>query len=186
MKLYKDLRPENILIDTKGDCMVSNYGYSWASAFTDNELTVFGNIEYFSPEIFMKQGFSKQSDFWALGIVLYEAMVGVTPFSHANPKVLVKFIMQLNFSFPDKLKLSIEAFDFFKRILHKDPTERLGYKGIQEIMDHDWFKDILWKEVSHKTISPPVKVKINPYDIYANFKTVKEYFSPDSTGSKAK
>ena len=172
-KIYKDLRLENILIDSKGDCHLSNYGYSWAKI--NNDTKIYGAMEYLAPEVLHKKQFSHLSDIWAMGIVIYEVMMGVTPFNHQNQTVLSKFITQLDLHIPEKLTLSDEGKDFLTKILKKSPESRLGFSGIKELMDHEWFKGIDWENVNPKSLPSPIKVRINPNNMFSNFKTERDY-----------
>lgn len=80
--MYRDLKLENILIDDDGHIKLCDFGL--ASPSLTNTKTFCGTPEYIAPEIILKKGYSKEVDYWALGIVIYELLTGYSPFKAPN------------------------------------------------------------------------------------------------------
>lgn len=89
----------------------------------EKKHTTCGTPNYLAPEVFDKaNGYSKQVDVWALGVMTYTMLYGRPPFEHTEVKEIYKRIKSLDYSFPDKVEVSESARDLIKKILIKDPT----------------------------------------------------------------
>lgn len=145
--MHRDLKLENILVDDKGYLKIIDYGL--AKIIDGDELaqSYCGTPEYLAPEMVAGTGHDFSVDWWALGILLYEMLIGVTPFFNKNPQMLKTKIKNSKVIFPDKVQYRIdysdELADLIKKLLEKDRTKRLGsMKGTQEILAHPWFASI--------------------------------------------
>ena len=122
-----------------------------------------------------KSGYDKSVDWWAVGILMYEMLIGVTPFFNRNQNVLLHKIQTSKVVFPDRKRYKIDYSDEFedlvKKLLCKDRTQRIGAgpDDYQEIMDHPFFKDINIKNIENQTIKPPYVPTLNKDDF-------KKYF----------
>lgn len=105
-----------------------------------------GTSEYLSPEMIIGNGHDHTVDWWALGILVYEMIVGIPPFYHRNRNKMYVFIKESKVQFPNyekhKIMISEEAKDFILRLLDKDKRTRLGVNGLEEIMNHPWMAPI--------------------------------------------
>ena len=103
-------------------------------------------------------------DWWALGILIYEMIVGIPPFFHKNKHKMYHFIKESKVNFPDperhKISVSAEAQDLISRLLDKNKKSRLGANGIEEIMSHPWFSTIDTTKLVEKQLVPPYKPEI--------------------------
>lgn len=101
-----------------------------------------------APEVVSKQGYDKSVDWWAVGILMYEMLIGVTPFFNRNQNVLLHKIQKSKVVFPDRTRYKIDFSDNFQdlvnRLLHKDKTQRMGAgpQDFEEVLAHPFFKDI--------------------------------------------
>jgi serine/threonine protein kinase len=154
---YRDLKPENIVIDVDGHARLTDFGLSRLDMY-ENSMSFCGSPEYMSPEILMGEGHSKVVDFYCLGALLYEMLVGLPPFYDRDPHKMHNRVLNEDVSLPENL--TVECQDILKGLLAKDPCERLGANGPREIMKHPWCKDLSWKEIKKKSIKPPLQLDL--------------------------
>eukprot|EP01138_Halocafeteria_seosinensis_P016422 gb/GECG01016753.1/.p1 GENE.gb/GECG01016753.1/~~gb/GECG01016753.1/.p1 ORF type:complete len:517 (+),score=87.26 gb/GECG01016753.1/:1-1551(+) len=112
-----------------------------------------GTPDYIAPEVLSKKGYGKEADWWSLGVILYECMIGFPPFFADDPVSTCRKIMQWRkyLQWPsDRTKnLSSDAIDFLKSLM-TDAHKRLGANGVEEIKQHPWFRDIDWDSLQEK------------------------------------
>jgi len=137
---YRDLKPENILIDALGYCVLVDLGF--AKIVMDKTYTLCGTPEYLAPEIILSKGHDKGVDYWAFGVLIYEMLVGRSPFySYGTDQVsLFKRIVQVKYSFPQGI-VNETAQDVVKRLIVRRQANRFGClaRGDMDIRDHAWF-----------------------------------------------
>lgn len=166
--IYRDLKPENILMGEDGYICLTDFGL--AKILEQNELahSFCGTPEYLAPEILQEVGHSFPVDWWALGILTYEMIVGFPPFYTGSPnnQKMYDLIKTKPVFFPDAKKHGIamteECKDFIRKCLEKTPEKRLGTKSdVQEIISHPWFNDIDSGLLLAKEIVPEFKPKLS-------------------------
>lgn len=145
--IYRDLKPENILMDRDGYIKLADFGLSKYLDCAEQTKTYCGTPQYMSPEIIDRRGHNLEVDWWALGILAYEMMVGFTPFSiKGNLEEQHYAIKKRQVVFPEvhhKIEISSEGRDFIQKCLIKDPVKRLGSKAdVNEILSHPWFDSL--------------------------------------------
>lgn len=145
--MHRDLKLENILVDETGYLKIIDYGLAKVLEQAQVSKTFCGTPEYLAPEMVSHQGHDFSVDWWALGILIYEMLIGVTPFYNKERKLLLLKIRQSRVVFPDKQKYKIDYSDDFTdivlKLLDKDRKKRLGSQNdIDEIMSHPFFADI--------------------------------------------
>ncbi|AFM98576.1 serine/threonine kinase [Encephalitozoon hellem ATCC 50504] len=149
--LYRDLKPENILITSSGHIKLIDFGF----AVYENEsiYMISGTPEYMSPEKLRSEDDGRASDYWGLGIIIYEMLCGDPPFYDASADTIYHKILESQITFPSYV--SPVARSLISGLLDKSRATRLGAKGIYEIMGHPFFKEIDWSKIESKRISPP-------------------------------
>ena len=161
--LYRDLKPENVLVSLDGYAKIADFGLSKENVFGQSDAkSVCGTAEYLAPEILLNKGHGMASDWWSFGAIIYEMMSGEPPFYSKNKEKLFK---NIKYSEPklDLPFLSEHAKDICAKLLDKNPVTRLGSgeTDAQEIMDHPWFSCINWDSIMNKKVPPPYKPQLD-------------------------
>eukprot|EP00347_Sterkiella_histriomuscorum_P020775 403336510 len=157
--LYRDLKLENILINDNGYISMVDFGISKELDFSTRERTysVRGTPEYMAPDMLNSNGYSFPVDWWALGTITFEMLVGTPPFYEDNQSMMFKKIMKQKLKFPSDVPLSKDCRDFIEKLLHKDPTKRLGNNGYQDVIKHPFFNKIDFQALQNKQLDAPYK-----------------------------
>jgi len=181
--IYRDLKPENILLDDEGHICLTDFGMSKIVKQGDLTYSFVGTPEYLAPEIIKEEGHTMPADWWALGIFTFEMLLGLPPFYNReqNTQKMFTAIKEKEVTFPSKVTLTDAAKDFILQLLKKNPSERLGTNGVEEIKNHRWFSDLDWELLAQKKVPAPFKPKISgDYDV-DNFDT--EFTKEDAYNS---
>lgn len=164
--IYRDLKPENILIDEEGHVRLTDFGLSKESTGF-HTYTICGTPEFMAPEILQKQGYSDEVDCWALGVLLYEMLVGKHPFYHPNQMQMYNNIIYAQPHYPEDL--STNAKSLLVGLMHKVPYKRCGAGGISEVKAHPFFECIDWDEVYQRKAPVPWKPDVEAPTDVSNF-----------------
>ncbi|CAO3616287.1 unnamed protein product [Cunninghamella echinulata] len=153
--VYRDLKPENCLLDAEGHVILTDFGLSKVS-LDGRTNTICGTAEYMAPEILMEMHYDKSVDWWTLGILMFEMLTGYTPFRSGNKKKTLDAIQKKKLQLP--YFLSSDAKDLLSRLLRKNPNTRLGCgnDGIKKIKSHGFFRKIDWKKLKARELIPPI------------------------------
>ena len=166
---YRDLKPENILIDADGYLKLCDFGASIHFTGNEKKTELSGSPEYVSPEMVSGNGHDLTTDWWSLGILIFELLFGYAPFWSDNRERLYEIIQWGEIKFPSDIKVSPEAYDVIERLLDKDPNTRLGNKGLDEIKSHPFFCTMNFDEIRNKKLKPPYIPSIKDKEDTSNF-----------------
>jgi len=177
--VHRDLKLENILLDNTGYLKIIDYGLAKMLKEQEQTQSFCGTPEYLAPEMVTYEGHDKNVDWWAIGVLIYEMLIGVTPFFNPNRNMLMKKITAAKVVFPDRKKYKIEysddIMDLIKKLLQKDRTKRLGFKNdAEEILSHKAFANINMKDLLIHNIDPPYTPESNKDGDFTKFYNVEQ------------
>ncbi|XP_059151907.1 microtubule-associated serine/threonine-protein kinase 3-like isoform X3 [Physella acuta] len=163
--VHRDLKPDNLLITALGHVKLTDFGLSKIGlmSLTTNlyedaldkdckqfrDKQVFGTPEYIAPEVILRSGYGKPVDWWSMGIILYEFLVGCVPFFGDTPEELFSQVINENIQWPDEDEWQVrdDAKDLILGLLQHDPLQRLGTGGAQEVKEHVFFMGLNWENL---------------------------------------
>eukprot|EP00931_Biecheleriopsis_adriatica_P011447 TRINITY_DN112538_c0_g1_i1.p1 TRINITY_DN112538_c0_g1~~TRINITY_DN112538_c0_g1_i1.p1 ORF type:complete len:334 (-),score=97.02 TRINITY_DN112538_c0_g1_i1:44-1045(-) len=165
--VYRDLKPENILINGDGYVKLTDFGF--AKQIEHRTYTLCGTPEYIAPEVLLNKGHGKPVDWWTLGILIYEMVVGYPPFVDEDPMGIYQKILAGKITFPKIFNK--EAKSLVKKLLTADLGKRYGNlkAGADDIKTHKWFKDLDWNDLLAKKIEPTFKPSVKDAKDTSNF-----------------
>uniref|UniRef100_A0A1B0CFH9 non-specific serine/threonine protein kinase n=2 Tax=Lutzomyia longipalpis TaxID=7200 RepID=A0A1B0CFH9_LUTLO len=163
--VHRDLKPDNLLITALGHIKLTDFGLSKMGLmslatnlyegyidtetrqFSDKQL--FGTPEYIAPEVILRQGYGKPVDWWSMGIILYEFLIGCVPFFGETPEELFAHTVNDDIEWPDNEDWCVapEAKNLITQLLQQNPRDRLGTGGAYELKEHIYFQSVDWNSL---------------------------------------
>lgn len=171
--IYRDLKPENMLLTANGYITLCDFGFAKRLGAQRKTWTFCGTPEYVAPEVILNKGHDFSADYWSLGILTCELLMGTPPFQASEPiKIYMKALRGIEaYDLSHHKNISARAYQFIKRLCRNTPTERLGMgrQGIQEIRNQKYFQGFDWDGIRNRTLQSPFHPKINGPADFSNF-----------------
>ena len=186
--IHRDIKPENLIFDDKGYLHITDFNISRKIKKDKSILDRSGTIGYISPELLLNKPQNFASDFFSVGVICYELIMGERPFGGDTIKevaeeILFKRVKLNKDNLPENYSLLMG--DFINKLLKRNDKKRLGYKSIDEIIDHPWLEGINWRMIEEKSIDselipfqPPVGDNFDNDNHFVNkndYLNVKKY-----------
>ncbi|KAK2856252.1 hypothetical protein Q5P01_004987 [Channa striata] len=167
--MYRDLKPENLMMDLKGYVKLIDFGFAKELVRGDKTYSFVGTPEYIPPEIIKNQGHDFAVDFWSLGILIFELLAGSPPFSSTEPQRIYAKILDGVIKYPPYL--SEAAKSIINKLCRLRPGQRLGNtkNGIKDIRHHRWFSSMNWHKLRMGQLDAPTLRLIRKGPCYINF-----------------
>nr|XP_032833748.1 cAMP-dependent protein kinase catalytic subunit PRKX-like [Petromyzon marinus] len=167
--VYRDLKPENVLLARDGHVKLTDFGFS--KKLHEKTYTLCGTPEYLAPEVIQSKGHGLAIDWWALGILIFEMLSGHPPFFDDNPFGTYQKILACKIDFPKHM--DYYAKDLIRKLLVVDRSRRLGNmkNGAEDVKNHRWFKGVDWSAVPLKRLNPPIEPRIVHEGDTSNFES---------------
>ncbi|KAJ3046163.1 spindle assembly checkpoint kinase [Rhizophlyctis rosea] len=132
--IHRDIKPENLLLGVKGELKIGDFGCPLKPTLSPSRTTLCGTLDYLPPEMVEGRDHNEKVDLWALGVLMYEFLVGVPPFEDpSSNRATYKRIAQVDLRIPEFV--SAEAADLIRRLLRHNPAERLP---LDHVLRHPW------------------------------------------------
>lgn len=159
------------------------------SEFRKNRKLAFSTVgtpDYIAPEVFSKQGYSETVDWWSIGVILFEMLVGYPPFYAEAPREVCQKILSWreHFRIPRDARLSHSASDLIRRLV-TDPHKRLGNNGVEEIKAHPFFAGVNWDEIRNRPspFVPEIKSEVDTSN-FDQFDESEPFYPPPQPRNK--
>lgn len=167
--IFGDLKPENVLMDENGFIGLTDFGFGKLRIYQEfkRARSINTTMEYCAPEYLRNGDLTRMADWYSLGILLYELLVGIPPFYHpTSPEITIRMIQKGELHFPRNFTCSPDCQDMIKKLLQQDSSQRLGFTSdFKEIQNHSWLTDVNWLDLKAKRIELPYKPSHNEQEI---------------------
>ncbi|XP_055768041.1 serine/threonine-protein kinase N2-like isoform X2 [Salvelinus fontinalis] len=168
--VYRDLKLDNLLLDTDGYVKIADFGLcKEGMGFGDRTSTFCGTPEFLAPEVLTDTSYTRAVDWWGLGVLIYEMLVGESPFPGDDEEEVFDSIVNDEVRYPRFL--STEAIAIMRRLLRRNPERRLGSgeKDADEIKKQPFFRGLDWEALLQRKLPPPFVPSIKGREDVSNF-----------------
>ncbi|KAM5256832.1 serine/threonine-protein kinase N2 isoform 2-T2 [Ctenodactylus gundi] len=168
--VYRDLKLDNLLLDTEGFVKIADFGLcKEGMGYGDRTSTFCGTPEFLAPEVLTETSYTRAVDWWGLGVLIYEMLVGESPFPGDDEEEVFDSIVNDEVRYPRFL--STEAISIMRRLLRRNPERRLGAgeKDAEDVKKHPFFRLIDWSALMDKKVKPPFVPTIRGREDVSNF-----------------
>ena len=168
--ICSDLKLDNILLTTSGHIKLADYGLCKENMGYGNATNTFcGTPEFMAPEILMEKPYGKAVDWWAFGVLIYEMLLGQSPFKGEDEDEIFEAILEDEILYP--ANMNRDAVSILQKLLTKDPAKRLGSgrADAEEVKRHPFFKGVDWDAFLRLAVPPPYVPKIVTATDISNF-----------------
>uniref|UniRef100_A0A8C9YC17 Protein kinase C n=1 Tax=Sander lucioperca TaxID=283035 RepID=A0A8C9YC17_SANLU len=164
--VYRDLKLDNVMLDKDGHIKIADFGMCKERMFGDARATTFcGTPDYIAPEILLGQKYTFSVDWWSFGVLVYEMLIGQSPFQGDDEDELFESIRHDTPHYPRWI--TKEAKNLIELLFERDPSRRLGVVG--DVRAHPFFKTINWPALEKRELEPPFKPKVKSPSDCSNF-----------------
>ena len=172
------LKPENILIDKNGYLKLTDFGFS--KICENITYSLCGVPEYLAPEIVLNKGHGKPVDWWTVGVLLYEMIIGNAPFYDEDPMMIYQKILKGEINFPPGFDSDTQ--NLINHLLVADVSKRYGNlkNGVKYITELRFFRGVNWDKILKKEIEAPYKPKITSNKDISNFPLYSDFEDSDN------
>lgn len=160
--IFRDLKPENVVLDSDGHAMLTDFGLSKEGVQEGQILKSFcGSVAYLAPEMLKREGHTKSVDWYLLGVLLYEMLHGSPPYFSQNREQLFQNIRKGKLTIDKNLSEKVQH--LLKKLLSRNPAKRLGSgrRDASEIKEHPFFENVDWAAVLNRELKVPRPTVIN-------------------------
>lgn len=168
--IYRDLKPENCLLDREGHLILTDFGISKVAEDGAECKSFCGTAEYMCPEMLQELPYTVAADWWSLGVLIFELCCGHPPFAGNNKKSIADKILKKKLTLP--FYMSADAKDIITKLLKKNPRSRLGANEAEDLpkmRKHRFFRKLDWKKLEAREEVPPIKPIITDPVLAENF-----------------
>ena len=157
--IHRDLKPENLVFGADGYLNLTDFGIAMEYRKGVDVVSASGTPGYMSPEAIINRPHDFCTDYFALGVIIYELMMGERPYQGKNRKEIKEQMFTLEIKLDNEEMpedwVDDNILDLINRLLKRKKAKRLGCKGCSEIKNHPWFKDTQWEQIENCTLNSP-------------------------------
>merc|ERR1719370_2553532 len=168
--VYRDLKLDNLLLDSDGYLKIADFGLCKENmGFGERTSTFCGTPEFLAPEVLTATSYTRAVDWWGLGVLIFEMLVGESPFPGDDEEEVFDSIVNDEVRYPRFL--SLEAIAIMRRLLRKNPERRLGSseRDAEDVKKQAFFRNVFWEDLLMRKIKPPFVPTVNGNEDVSNF-----------------